>query len=334
MKRMCWIGIGLALMLTGCGKSVLQTPTVLQAEPTDPNLKVVMLDYYRRDAPLGVRDLEFEVRSDDPKVRIEQVLYKLGSAPPPAGRPTRLSLMLALDQSFSLRETDPQDKRFPAVRALIESLPTDARVGLLCFASLRPNYGDFDVIVPVMPNSRDALLQAVAQLERSDYTQWGTPLWNTLYGSAELLAGEPSGYRRQVFCFTDGQNETPDSVVSHSPDEVIQKAVRAGVTLSFVVLGDETTIPTYYETVATLERMAQATGGSVITVQEAEDLYQAFSEAGRALGREPCYRMHIRIVREGGYAQGKPVRLKVRALPNGVERAYEFDPETEQARPL
>ncbi len=332
MRVLGTLGVVMALSLMGCMRP--QAPTVLKAQPLEPNTKVVMLDYYRRDAPLGVGQLSFEVSSSDPKVQVARVEYKHGTAPRPRSRANSTSLVIAQDQSASLSETDPERLRYPAVRALIESLPNDARVGYLCFASLNfMRYGDFDLLVPLSANNKGALLQAVERLARNDFSMHGTPLWNTLWGAVALLEQEPQGLR-QVLCFTDGQNETPDDVPNRTPDEVIQRAVRAQVSLSFLVLGDETTIPTYHETVGTLERMAQATGGSVITVREANDLNRAFTEAGQALGREPCYRLHCQIVRTGGYPDNRPIRLRVRALPNGIERTYEFYPETGEVKAL
>ncbi|MFQ3611823.1 MAG: hypothetical protein SNJ72_10065, partial [Fimbriimonadales bacterium] len=83
MKYLGILGVIVVLSMVGCWRP--QAPTVLEAQPLDSNTKVALLKYYRRDAPLGVRTLRFEVRAEDPKVKVEQVEYKLGTAP----RPTR-----------------------------------------------------------------------------------------------------------------------------------------------------------------------------------------------------------------------------------------------------
>jgi hypothetical protein len=207
MRRCRWILLGMGLWLVGCAPEyrVYELP----AEPLGRETRVAHAAYFKSDAPhLREPDLSaFKVVSDTPGVTVEMV----GCKPSKARRPRaqrRFSVLIAWDQSLSLEDTDPERRRFPAGERLVNDLPSDARLGLVNFASLGFSYADYDVRAP-MGSTKAQIIDALQYLNRSDFSTHGTPLWNTLCNAIpELLANEPSDRERWVILFTDGQNQT------------------------------------------------------------------------------------------------------------------------------
>jgi len=131
------------------------------------------------------------------------------------------------------------------------------------------------------------------------------------------LANEPSDRERWVILFTDGQNETAGH--THTEQEALQVAQQHRVKLVFVLLGNEQTIVTYAEVYRTLEYLANATGGSVVAVEQAQDLREAFGEVMDTLEYAPCYDLHLRLHKRSGFRRGETVRVRIQAT-GGKER--------------
>lgn len=316
MRRLYWVLLGLGAWLMGCAPEYRVHE--LPAEPLSRETRVAHAVYFKADAPqLREPDLQaFKVISDTPGVEVEVV----GSKPSKARRPQRqrrLSVLIAWDQSRSLLDTDPERLRFSAGERLVNDLPDDARLGLVNFATLEFQYADYDVRAP-MGSPKTAIIAALQQLSRSDFSMHGTPLWNTLCGAIpELLVSEPPDRERWVVLFTDGQNDTPS--ISRTEQEALQVAQKHRVKLVFVLLGNEETIPNYAQVYQTLEYLANATGGSVIAVAQAQDLREAFGEVLDTLEYAPCYDLHLRLRKRGGFRRGETVRLRIQAT-GGKER--------------
>ena len=316
MRRYRWILLGMGLWLAGCAPEyrVYELP----AEPLGRETRVAHAVYFKADAPqLREPDLSaFKVVSDTPGVRVEV----LGCKPSKARRPQqqrRFSVLIAWDQSLSLRDTDPARRRFPAGERLVNDLPNDARLALVNFASLGFSYADYDVRAP-MGSTKAQVIDALQYLNRSNFSAHGTPLWNTLcYAIPELLANEPSDRERWVILFTDGQNETAGH--THTEQEALQVAQQHRVKLVFVLLGNEQTIVTYAEVYRTLEYMANATGGSVFAVEQAQDMREAYGEEMDTLEYALCYDLHLRLYKRGGFRRGETVRVRIQAT-GGKER--------------
>ncbi|MCS7301741.1 MAG: VWA domain-containing protein [Fimbriimonadales bacterium] len=322
MKRLKLAILGAGLFLTGCAPQFRQHP--LPAAPLPPHTKVVHVAYFKSDAPQlrNPNKSAFTIRCETPGVQVELVDWKLGKAKRPH-RQRALSIWIAWDQSLSLRDTDPERRRFAAGRQLISNLPNDARIGLVNFASLGYSYADYDLRAP-MGSSKRELLNALDFLNRSDYSQHGTPLWNTLYyGIPESLANEPAERERWVILFTDGQNQI--AVPSRTEYEALQVAQQHRVKLVFVFLGSEATIADYEQVRQTLEYMADATGGTVIAVEQAQDLREAFGEVLDILEYAPCYNLHLQLHKSGGFRRGEAVRLRIQA-EGGAERTVTVYP--------
>jgi len=316
MRRCRWILLGMGLWLVGCAPEyrVYELP----AEPLGRETRVAHAVYFKSDAP-HLREPElsaFKVASDTPGVRVELLGWKPSKARRPRAQ-RRFSVLIAWDQSLSLEDTDPERRRFPAGERLVNDLPSDARLGLVNFASLGFSYADYDVRAP-MGSTKAQIIDALQYLNRSDFSTHGTPLWNTLCNAIpELLANEPPDRERWVILFTDGQNQTPRPVCTEQ--DALQVARQHRVRLVFVLLGNEQTIATYAEVYRTLEYLANATGGSVVAVEEAQDLREAFGEVLDTLEYAPCYDLHLRLHKQGGFRRGETIRLRIQAT-GGTER--------------
>lgn len=319
MKRLKFLIVGLFVLLTGCAPQFRVNTLGTASLPS--GTRVVHAPYFKSDAPqLQSPDLNaFTIRCDDPKVAVEIVGWKDGKAKRPQ-RKSLFSILIAWDQSASLQATDPERRRFPAGKQLVNDLPNSARLGLVNFASLGAQYADYDTRAP-MGSSKQQLLSALDYLNSRDFSQYGTPLWNTLsYAIPEFLANEPPERERWVVLFTDGQNEVPDFVMTRTHQEAFQVAQTHRVKLVFVLLGNEQTILDYAQVRQTLEYMANATGGKVIAVEQAQDLRGAFSEVLDILEYAPCYNLHLRVHKPGGFRRGETLTLRIQAT-GGRERA-------------
>ncbi|GBC93136.1 hypothetical protein HRbin15_01623 [bacterium HR15] len=338
---MRWVSLGVGwglLLLSGCAP--LQRVDSLPAMAPPPDTVVFTLEHLTVDCQ-GLQDMDpaqFTVQCADPKVQVVVTAVKRSRCPRPQSVRTPLSVVLAMDQSASLfggTGSDPGKQRFPAAQSFVARLPADTRLALCCFASLNPmQYSDYDLLVPLGEGNRDTVLQELQRLQNEGPSMHGTPLWNTLLAQLSDLAQEPAGRERWLVCFTDGKNEVPTHVYSHSDAEVEQAALRTRTRLFFVFLGDERTIPGYSMVRTTLQRLADTTGGTLVTVQEAGDLQAAFEEVIGSAEYAPCYLLQCALKRAGGLRQGEKVRLMVRGGKSGVERAFELRVGEPKARRL
>ncbi|MEN3002379.1 MAG: hypothetical protein ABDI19_11145 [Armatimonadota bacterium] len=327
------LGIGWVLLLLMGGCAPVQRIETLSSTALPPDTVMFTLEHLTADCA-GVQGEEpdqFIVECADSRAQVVVQAVKRSRCPRPQGVSRRLSVVLAMDQSASLfgsfgySGSDPDKRRFPAAQSFVERLPADARLALCCFASLNPmQYGDYDLLVPIGEGNHGAVLRALQLLQREGPSPHGTPLWNTLLAQLRTLAQEPAGRERWLVCFSDGANDVPDGIYSHTDSEVEAEARRTRTRLFFVFLGDERSIPNYPTVRATLQRLADATDGALVAVQEARDLQAAFEDVVGSADIAPCYVLHCALKRPGGFRQGERIRLKVRGGASGVERIFEL----------
>lgn len=327
---------GLVILLSGCAP-YLEQPSVLRSVAPPAGSVGIHLHYLKVDAGFfrQVQPSDFEVRCDTPGVQVAIKGVKSGFYRE-SRRASQWSIVLAMDQSASLRETDPTGMRFPAARTFLEGLPSGTRLGMVCFASLNPlRYGDYDPLVPPSEEGKTRALQALEILEQADYSMHGTPIWNTLWGvMRKELAREPSTHQRWVVCFTDGKNEVPTEVVSKTSQEVLQLAQQTRTHIAFVVLGNEQTIADYPTVIQTLQTLVEGTGGSLITVEQAGELEAGFRDVGHQMGYLPSYNLLVELSKPGGFSRDSTLILRVRVKSTNKERAYRVNPTSGVVEPL
>lgn len=323
MRWLLLFGV-IAIALSGCQSRGSQH---LRAVRADPNAVAINLFYNKSDgAPLlDAQPSDFEVHSSSSQVlvRILGVKESLCERTDP---PRSRSIVLAMDQSQSLSETDPTGLRLPSAIEVVERLPSDTRIGFVGFASHGFSYADYDVFVPLSQGTPSQVVSALRGRSPNNFTVHGTPIWNTLCGVMEtMLSQEPSTRERWVVCFTDGKNETPFEVPNRTPQEVLMLAKRTQTRILFILLGDEQTIEDYPTVLATLQQLAEGTGGAVVPVQEAEALQSAFGTLGGMMNYQPCYNLLVELTPLGRSTLPDQLEIRLRSKRVGKERRYIVD---------
>jgi Ca-activated chloride channel homolog len=198
----------------------------------------------------------------------------------------RTTIILALDISGSMRNTDITPSRFvaaqEAARAFVKQLPSDLQLGLVTFAG--------SAMVNVSPGTeRKALLEAIDSL----YMFRGTAIGAGIRESLGVLPGrslepskkklDPNAPRAIIVLMTDGRNNRePD------PLEMAALAKQNLVPVYTIGLGTQSEAnnsnPFAGFDPETLISIAQMTGGKYFEAKSAEQLHDVFRKLGSSLG--------------------------------------------------
>ncbi|MBN2393616.1 MAG: VWA domain-containing protein [Anaerolineae bacterium] len=168
-----------------------------------------------------------------------------------------LSVVVVVDVSGSM-EGQPLEDAQAAARALVDQLGANDRVAFIAFADAV----NLDVLNEARESAFTADHATVVGLIDGLEATGSTPLYDALY-KAVLWAQEALPGNRAIILLSDGIDEGHGSSVA-SAETPIQEAIRAGVPIFTIALGDE--IDQGY-----LERVARVTGGDY---QEAPDSAQ------------------------------------------------------------
>ncbi|MDP8924740.1 MAG: VWA domain-containing protein [Chloroflexota bacterium] len=189
------------------------------------------------------------------------------------------SVMLVLDVSGSMAARDLQPDRMAAAkqaaRAFVEALPDNAQVGVVSFSSAA------SVNAP-LGRDRDAALRAIDGL-RAD---GGTAIGEGLDLALEQLERRPADAEGRtppglVVLLSDGENS-----VGRPPAEVAARAAQAGIPVHTVGIGQRGAAPRLNNRQsvrldeATLQAIANATGGSYFYAGEAGELERIYADLG------------------------------------------------------
>jgi tight adherence protein B len=250
-RRLAAAGLLLAALFvaTPAAHAADGTLEVLSVEPRGSELTVVVSP----DASLAGQDLTnatWEVRQDGKTAR--PTVTPISNA--------NLEVVLALDTSGSMTGA-PMDAAKAAAETFVSGLPATARVALVSFNS-KPT-----VVVP-LTDDRGALLSAIRGLKaRGD-----TALFDAMTTAADLFTDGDSA-RRQLVLLSDGAD---DSSVADA-DGAIAALEGAKVT-SYVA-----SLATPDSTTATLNRIAKASGGRVVSATDVSAIRSVFGSIGNVL---------------------------------------------------
>ncbi len=183
-------------------------------------------------------------------------------------------MVLVVDVSRSMEETDIQPSRLEAASEFLRRLPRGARVGLVTFGNFA------SVVVPLTPD-RGRVAEAVAQLA----TQLRTQLGVGLLEAARLLeqdGGVRGELRGVAVLLSDGRYSD-----GSTPDEATNRAIRARVRVYPV--GIATTRPAHLLRSGywglldepTLQAIAERTGGRYYRTTSAGELRHAYRDLAR-----------------------------------------------------
>ncbi|WP_028669883.1 VWA domain-containing protein [Saccharospirillum impatiens] len=172
---------------------------------------------------------------------------------------------ILIDISGSMRDTDPQNRRTPAINLLIDAIPGDATAGIWSFGRY------VNLLVPHDPvnaqwraqaRTRVAELRAIAQR-----TNLGAALDDAAYDFGFSTYSPPT----DVILITDGQVDiAPNSDVNRVErdrilDTVIPRFAAAGARIHTLALGSAADA-------GLLEQMANQTGGVFAEVQQPSEM--------------------------------------------------------------
>ncbi len=189
-----------------------------------------------------------------------EFLYELNSAYTPV---VFNDYLFAIDDSESMRDTDPEDLRYSALSELLDTLGSDKRAGLVRFM----NYVYRD---PIALEYMDGEQKEKLQNEISEHvSEGGTDIYAALEAALELCRDAKEDGRSPVaVLLSDGGSNVP-------VPELAEEYMKEGVSISTVSLG-----PGANEVL--LQQLAQATGGEYFKVENAKDLVSAFQKVSTA----------------------------------------------------
>jgi Ca-activated chloride channel homolog len=199
----------------------------------------------------------------------------------------RATVIMAVDVSLSMQARDIEPNRFAAMQTaakeFVDVLPERINLGLVSFA------GSATTIVPPTTD-RQQVRNAIDNLELAESTAIGEAVFTSLtaiqnFQSSLGESGEEAPPARVVL-LSDGYN-----TVGRDDTQAVDAAIAAGVPVSTIAFGtDYGTLDLDGETVpvpvdrATLEEIADATGGSYSEAASAKELEQVYADIGSQIG--------------------------------------------------
>lgn len=183
---------------------------------------------------------------------------------------------IVVDISGSMKQTDPENLRVPALNLLVELLPEGARAGVWTFGRYVNN------LVPVAPVDDD--WRTKTRASASSISSVG--LQTNLSGVLDDVAwgvNKDSGYQQSVILLTDGKidmapESSPDRDAVNEKDrvrlmtDVLNKYREAGVAIHTLALSD-------FADKDLLQQIALESGGLYSEAKSADDLMKAFLRA-------------------------------------------------------
>lgn len=199
----------------------------------------------------------------------------------------RATVIMAVDVSLSMRAQDIEPDRFAAMQVaakeFVEVLPARINLGLVSFAGTATT-----VVTPT--TDRGQVSTAIDTLQLAESTAIGDAIFTSLTAianyQASLDAGSGEAPPARIVLLSDGYN-----TVGREATQAIDAANDADVPVSTIAFGtDYGTLDLDGETVpvpvdrATLEEIADETGGSYSEAASAAELEQVYEDLGSQIG--------------------------------------------------
>ncbi len=181
--------------------------------------------------------------------------------------PAVRDIRILVDVSGSMRQTDPDQLRFPALRLLTGLIPGDARAGVWTFGryvNMLVPYGAVD------DAWRDAASAAIREIPSAALF---TNIEGVLETSTWNWQTPADGFQRHLILFTDGMVDLPGGAIENAQsrtritDSIVQRLKHAGVRLHVIALSDATDDPL-------LRQLAALTGGRFEKTNQPAELEQ------------------------------------------------------------
>ena len=199
----------------------------------------------------------------------------------------RATVVMAVDVSLSMQARDIEPDRFRAMqkaaKEFVDVLPERINLGLVSFA------GTATTVVPPTTD-RPQVANAIDNLDLAESTAIGEAVFTSLSAiqnfQTSLETASEDEVPARVVLLSDGYN-----TVGREDTQAIDAARAAGVPVSTIAFGtDYGTLDLDGETVpvpvdrATLENIADATGGSYSEAASASELEQVYADLGSQIG--------------------------------------------------
>ena len=198
------------------------------------------------------------------------------------------SAAFLLDQSNSIRSTDPNDARIVAAQTFMDSMAVGEEVallafstdGLLPFSPVTAYYDHNGNPFTMVSDGFDRAFQSLASLEGG-----GTPLYDAVRIAVGYTVREAGNSNRAVLVFTDGEDSTSNT----SLEDAISFATNNSVPLHTVALSNGVDI-------SVLTEMATRTGGSLSYASDARQVISYYGALGAFLsGSQNFHRTSWRV---------------------------------------
>ena len=198
----------------------------------------------------GRGELRVEIQSPASNLRLSnwETSIEIAGGASVFGGVQQIDLMLVLDTSQSLFQTDPRDFRAKAAVGLVKSLSprSDVQIGVVSFD------WSGELILP-LTSDRGAAIDSLQRLDRSGGTNLARGIRAAL---EELERGARPGSSRLVLLFTDGKS---DAEKAHG---AMVEARQRGVAIHSLLLGSDES------GMVILEGIARGTGGTFVAVTD------------------------------------------------------------------
>ena len=199
----------------------------------------------------------------------------------------RATVVMAVDVSLSMQATDIEPSRFEAMQTaakqFVDVLPERINLGLVAFAGTAST-----LVTPT--TDRSQVLSAIDNLDLAESTAIGEAVFSSLTAienfQSSLGGSEEELPPARIVLLSDGYN-----TVGRPDTQAVDAAKDAGVPVSTIAFGtDYGTLDLDGEMVpvpvdrATLEEIAEETGGSYSEAASAAELEEVYSDLGSQIG--------------------------------------------------
>ena len=200
-----------------------------------------------------------------------------------------INAVLDLDQSGSMKNTDPERKRVDAAQSFIGRITAQDRLAVMTFRGADAGFRASSLLQDFTGDQ--ALLNAAVQKVGQ---QNDTPIWDSVLDTLELHSGDEGGGNasRAVVLFTDGQRK--GGTVNFA--EALGAAKGSGVKFFTVGLGAGRKQLDLTE----LQTLAEATGGTFANVADADGLEALFEKIFNAIRASGVITLNISPVPPAG----------------------------------
>ncbi len=197
--------------------------------------------------------------------------------------------ILDIDQSGSMKRTDPARQRVDAAQSFIGRITDQDRLAVMTFRGADPGFRA-SALLQDFTGDQSALNTAAERVGQDG----GTPIWDSVLDTLDVHSEDSGGEgsSRVVVLFTDGQRD--GGKVDFS--EALSAAQGSGVKFFTVGLGSA---EEDFDA-AELQELAEATGGTFANVENPDELEELFNRVFNAIRASGVITVNISPVPPAG----------------------------------